>query len=200
MYEKPYHKFRDQSADQIEELFSNYIIDSLSYSKISTFCRNEKAFEMQYVYRINGKSSATTIAGTAYHEALKLYFECLAGNITLDIVALETRAFQVINETPANLWKLQKTCSTPSLPTFRTPRGGFLQASWYDSPLGLCRLAGIALPRDLMHDLPLSAGRCVPLDADLVQLAHSHAQLDDAQEFRKCCWLRLARTPLRQAS
>lgn len=112
MYEKPYHKFRDQSADQIEELFSNYIIDSLSYSKISTFCRNEKAFEMQYVYRINGKSSATTIAGTAYHEALKLYFECLAGNITLDIVALETRAFQVINETPANLWKLQKTSPT----------------------------------------------------------------------------------------
>lgn len=68
---------------------------------------------MQYVYCIKGKSSATTIAGTAYHEALKLYFECLAGNIVLDIAALEARAFQVINEVPANMWKLQKT--TPSV-------------------------------------------------------------------------------------
>lgn len=113
MYQKPYHKYRDQSADKIEELFSNYIIDSLSYSKISAFCRNEKAFEMQYVYCIKGKSSATTIAGTAYHEALKLYFECFAGNIVLDIAALEARAFQVIEEVPANMWKLQKT--TPSI-------------------------------------------------------------------------------------
>lgn len=112
MYQKPYHKFRDQSNEKIEELFSNYIIDSLSYSKINTFCRNEKAFEMQYVYRITGKNSANTIAGQAYHAALQLYFECFVNGIMLDIAALEARAFQVIEEVPANLWKLQKTSPT----------------------------------------------------------------------------------------
>ncbi|MBP9790840.1 MAG: PD-(D/E)XK nuclease family protein [Bacteroidia bacterium] len=111
-YTKPYHQYRDQSNERIEELFSNYIIDSLSYSKINTFCRNEKAFEMQYIYRVIGKSSASTIAGTAYHEALKLYFQCFNDGIVLDIAALEERAFQVISEVPANLWKLQKTSPT----------------------------------------------------------------------------------------
>jgi len=112
MYQKPYHKFRDQGRDQIEELLSNYIIDSLSYSKIMSFCRNEKEFEMRYVYCMPGKMSATTIAGQAYHAALQLYFECLKDGITLDIAALETRAFQVIEEVPANTWKLQKTTPT----------------------------------------------------------------------------------------
>lgn len=111
-YTKPYHKFRDQPHDRIEELFSNYLIDSLSYSKLISFCRNEKEFEMRYIYRITGKSSATTVAGQAYHAALQLYFECLNEGITLDIAALETRAFQVIEEVPANAWKLQKTTPT----------------------------------------------------------------------------------------
>jgi len=111
-YTKPYHKFRDQPNEKIEELFSNYLIDSLSYSKLMSFCRNEKDFEMRYIYRITGKSSATTVAGTAYHAALQLYFECLKDGIVLDIAALETRAFQIIEEVPANLWKLQKTTPT----------------------------------------------------------------------------------------
>ena len=111
-YTKPYHQYRDQSNDRIEELLSNYIIDSLSFSKINTFCRNEKAFEMQYVYRITGKNSANTIAGQAYHAALQLYFECFATGIILDIASLEARAFQVIEEVPANIWKLQKTTPT----------------------------------------------------------------------------------------
>lgn len=111
-YTKPYHKFRDQPSDRIEELFSNYLIDSLSYSKLMSFCRNEKEFEMRYVYCITGKSSATTIAGQAYHAALELYFECLKDGLSLDIAALQTRAFQVIEEVPANLWKLQKTSPT----------------------------------------------------------------------------------------
>jgi len=112
MYTKPYHKFRDQPPEQIEELFSNYLLNSWSYSKLMSFCRNEKEFEMRYIYCINGKSSATTIAGTAYHAALQLYFECLNDGITLDIAALQTRAFQVIEEVPANGWKLQKTSPT----------------------------------------------------------------------------------------
>lgn len=111
-YTKPYHKFRDQPNDRIEELFSNYLIDSLSYSKLMSFCRNEKDFEMRYIYCITGKSSATTVAGQAYHAALELYFKCLSDGLSLDIVPLETRAFQVIEEVPANVWKLQKTTPT----------------------------------------------------------------------------------------
>lgn len=111
-YNKPPHQYRDQSNERIEELFSNYIIDSLSYSKINAFCRNEKAFEMQYIYRITGKNSSNTVAGQAYHAALQLYFQCFSDGIILDIAALEERAFQVISEVPANLWKLQKTSPT----------------------------------------------------------------------------------------
>lgn len=111
-YTKPYHKFRDQPNDRIEELFSNYLIDSLSYSKLMSFCRNEKAFEMEYIYCIKGRMSATTVAGQAYHAALELYFTCLSDGISLDIAALETRAFQIIEEIPANRWKLQKTSPT----------------------------------------------------------------------------------------
>lgn len=105
-YTKPYHKFRDQPSDRIEELFSNYLIDSLSARKLMSFCRNEKEFEMRYIYCITGKSSSnTTIAGQAYHAALSFHFNYLKDGLSLDIAALETRAFQVIEEVPANQWK-----------------------------------------------------------------------------------------------
>ena len=106
------HIYANLPAEQMEELFSNFIIDSWSYSKVSTFARNEKVFEMQYIYRQRGKSSSTTIAGQAYHAALQSFFLAKREGSSLDLVGLEQIAFGFINETPANYWKLQKTTPT----------------------------------------------------------------------------------------
>lgn len=107
------HKYRYLPPDEMEELFSNYLMDSWSYSKVSTFARNEKVFEMQYIYNIKSKLSSVTVAGQAYHKALDLYFCSLQNSIDVDIVDLEHEAFVHIEEIPAGLWKIQKT--TPSI-------------------------------------------------------------------------------------
>ena len=107
-----HHKYRDQSPDQVEELLSNYLIDSWSYSRLSSFARNEKEFEMRYIYCIYPRVSSTTVAGTAYHAALQFYFNGLKNGMKYDIVDLEQIAFDVIESTPANEWKIQKTTPT----------------------------------------------------------------------------------------
>lgn len=109
---KQNHKYRDQPNDQVEELLSNYLIDSWSFSRLNTFARNEKEFEMRYIYCIYPRVSATTQAGTAYHAALQKYFNGLKNGIKYDIVDLEQTAFDVIESLPANEWKIQKTTPT----------------------------------------------------------------------------------------
>jgi hypothetical protein len=106
-------KYEQYDNDQLEEHFSNYLIDSFSYSKVSCFSRNEKAFEMSYIYNEKSKRSATTIAGNAYHEGLRKYFSALTEGEVLDIIEIEKAAFEYIEERPAFIWKIQKT--TPSV-------------------------------------------------------------------------------------
>lgn len=106
-----YSKF---TREQMEEHFSYYLLDSWSYSKVSCFARNEKAFEKEYIYCERGRRSASSIAGNAYHKALEFYFAQLcdshAGIPTL--IDLQQVAFDYIDEVPANDWKLQKTTPT----------------------------------------------------------------------------------------
>lgn len=104
--------YKSYSLDQLQELFSNFLISSWSYSKVNTFARNEKAFEMNYIYGLYNKNSATTIAGQAYHKALQLYFIGKKEGRAVDLVEMETVAQAVINETEANKWKLSKTMPT----------------------------------------------------------------------------------------
>ena len=99
-------------ADQLEELQSQFLVDSWSYSKVTTFARNEKAFEMQYIFNTKPKLSATTIAGQAYHEALQCYFGNKKGGNALTLADLETIAFQYIDDVRGNTWRLQKTTPT----------------------------------------------------------------------------------------
>lgn len=106
------HAYRDLDNDQLEELFSNYLVDSWSFSKISSFARNEKAFEMSYIYYCPYKSSATTVAGQAYHDALDFYFESLKDGIKKDIVDLQMIAFNHIEDVKLDSWKTQKTTPT----------------------------------------------------------------------------------------
>lgn len=99
--------------DEMNELQSRFLISGWSYSKVAGFARNEKAFEMSYIYGIHGKSSATTVAGQAYHESLKYYFDRLREDGEKpDAVTLEHIVFDFIEKTPANYWKLQKTTPT----------------------------------------------------------------------------------------
>lgn len=104
--------YKSYTPDQLQELFSNFLIDRWSYSKVSAFARNEKAFEMNYIYGLYNKSSATTISGQAYHEALKFYFVEKQEGRSADLVQLEAVAFAYINEVGADKWKLSKTMPT----------------------------------------------------------------------------------------
>ena len=105
-------EYRDWSQDQIDELLSNYLIDSWSFSRVNTFARNEKEFEMRYLYNVYGKRSATSIAGNAYHAALEWFFGQMARGEVADIVDLQMVATNLIEEVPAYQWKIQKTRPT----------------------------------------------------------------------------------------
>ena len=104
--------YKTYSNEQIENLFSQFLISSWSFSKISEFSRNEKAFEMSYIYGIRSKSSASTVAGQAYHHALDVFFTALKKGETLDLVELESLVYEYIDTVEANKWKLQKTTPT----------------------------------------------------------------------------------------
>ncbi len=106
------HKYRSLSPELREELNSNYLISSWSYSKVTTFARNQKAFEMNYVFGEYSKAGATTIAGQAYHEALKAYFTQRKEGKTLSIIELEQVAYAHIDTIKANQWKLQQKTPT----------------------------------------------------------------------------------------
>lgn len=104
--------YQSYGPDQMEEHLSQFLINSWSYSKVSSFARNEKAFEMNYIFGVYSKKSATTIAGNAYHHALEYFFTSFKDGAILDLVELEQSAFAYINEHQANQWKIQKTTPT----------------------------------------------------------------------------------------
>jgi hypothetical protein len=104
--------YKTYSADQLEELSSKFSINHWSYSGISTFARNPKAFEKEYVYREWPKRSSTTIAGQAYHEALRLFFDNLKRRVNTSIVEMQAAAYDHIDMVRPSDWKLQKTTSS----------------------------------------------------------------------------------------
>lgn len=106
------HKYGDMSKTKLENMLSNLLIDSWSYSKLSTFARNEKAFEMEYVYCQRQRRSASSVAGSAYHKALQFYFSEKQGGNRLDIASLQSMAYIEIDNVYPNQWKLQKTTPT----------------------------------------------------------------------------------------
>lgn len=104
--------YKSYTDEEKQNLFSQFLIDSWSYSKVTSFARNEKAFEMNYIFGVKPRSSATTIAGNAYHNALQLYFTKKKEGEAVDIVTLEASALEYIDAIPANAWKIQKTTPT----------------------------------------------------------------------------------------
>lgn len=106
------HYYKDLPPEQLEDLYNNFLIDSWSHSKVASFARNEKAFEMNYIFGIHSRKSSTTIAGEAYHEAMALYFKGLKESAPVDLVDMEAVAFDYITNVKPNRWKLQKTTPT----------------------------------------------------------------------------------------
>jgi len=103
--------YKTYTDEQLEKHFSGFLTDSWSYSRVSTFARNEKAFERSYLYNEKEKSSASTVAGQAYHHALDCYFKNY-NEARMDIVSLKQVAFDYIDARPADAWKIQKTTPT----------------------------------------------------------------------------------------
>ena len=94
-------------GDRLTEHFSQFLVDSWSYSAVATFARNEKEFERRYIYREPSRRSPSTVAGTAYHAALELYFNNLRDTgAETPLSELQQRAFAEIDKMPANQWKL----------------------------------------------------------------------------------------------
>lgn len=102
------------SPEQIENHLSQFLVNSWSYSAVGTFSRNQKAYEMQSVYGYRSKSSATTVAGNAYHSALQHYFIQFKEKAEKlpELVDLEIIAYNYIEEIDPRDWKLQKTTPT----------------------------------------------------------------------------------------
>lgn len=105
-------KYKKYSIERLEEHFSHYLVNSWSYSRVTSFARNEKAFEMTQIFGIYGKSSATTVSGNAYHDALKLYFQNKKDGVKTELIELEQKAFDYIENVKPNFWKLQKKTPT----------------------------------------------------------------------------------------
>lgn len=110
--------YKTYDTDQIEGLLSQFLVSSWSYSRVTTFARNEKAFEMSAIYNCDYRSSATTIAGQAYHEALQYYFLQMKAGKEAAAADMEIVAYNYIDEVPGNAWKLQKT--TPTIDECKT--------------------------------------------------------------------------------
>ena len=103
--------YNSYTQDQLEEHFSNFIIKSWSFSKLNQYVRNEKAFEMIYIYGYQNKSAASGVSGNAYH-LISDYWKAKQKGLTLSLPELQEIAFKYIEEVPANKWKLQKTTPT----------------------------------------------------------------------------------------
>lgn len=106
-------KYESYSREMLEEHLSNFLVGSWSYSAVSTFARNEKAFERTYIYCEEGRFAASSVAGNAYHEALAHFFLTIkTEGREPDLLELQQVAFEYIDGVDANKWQIQKTCPT----------------------------------------------------------------------------------------
>lgn len=111
------NKYCKYTPDEMENHLSGYLIDSWSYSKVSTFARNEKQFEKSFVYMEPDKRSITSIAGNAYHEALKVFFMGFnEGAKVPDLVELTQVAYDYIEtDVQPHMWKVTDKYPTVEL-------------------------------------------------------------------------------------
>lgn len=106
-------RYENLTGEELKQHLAKYLVESWSYSSVSQFARNEKAFERQYIYCEKETSGASAVAGSAYHAALELFFRNMMDHKPEpDIIALQQAAYEYIDTFPGNLWKLQKQTPT----------------------------------------------------------------------------------------
>ena len=106
------HKYANLTEEERKDFNRSFLMDTISYSKVAEFCRNEKAFEKSYIYKERFRKSASTVAGSAYHSALEFFFLELYNGNQVGVVELERIAFAYIDQVDCNSWKTQKTTPT----------------------------------------------------------------------------------------
>lgn len=109
---KPETVYSTYTPDQLDNHLSNFLVSRWSYSSVTTFARNEKLYEYQYIYNNKSRQSATTVAGQAYHHALEHFFKAKQVGEELSLPDLEILAYEYIDGIDANIWKIQKTTPT----------------------------------------------------------------------------------------
>jgi len=65
------------APEKLDAHLQNFLVEHLSVSAVSTFIRNEKAFEKYYVFKNYSDVglSAPKVIGTVYHKVLEMFFE-----------------------------------------------------------------------------------------------------------------------------
>lgn len=106
------HKYKVMGREEMDLVLSTFLIDSWSYSKVNTFSRNQIVFEMENIFGLYSKRSASSIAGNGYHSALDYFFGQYKEGVLVPLPDLESAAFEEIGAVPANRWKLSKTLPT----------------------------------------------------------------------------------------
>jgi S-DNA-T family DNA segregation ATPase FtsK/SpoIIIE len=104
--------YKSYGPEQVDQLLSNFLISSWSYSKVQTFSRHQCAFAMENIYGLKGKRSSSSIAGNGYHTALDYFFSQYKEGVLVELPQLEKAAYEEIGSVPANQWKLGKTTPT----------------------------------------------------------------------------------------
>lgn len=165
-------------GDSLEEHLSRFLIDSWSYTSVATFARNEKEFERRYVYREPSRRSASTVAGTAYHAALQLYFERLRDTgAEAPLADMQQAAYAAIDSTEANQWKLgKKTPTVEAAVEAATKTANALIDNFYKErgvyADSIARIVGVEVPAESWLtvngvDIPLPCRSQIDLVAEL---------------------------------
>ena len=92
------NKYEKMTPEELEAHLSNFLVGSWSYSAVTEFARNEKAFERSYIYCERDKDSASSVAGSAYHAALEAYFTAIKDKQPVpDVIAMQAVAYAQVN-------------------------------------------------------------------------------------------------------
>lgn len=106
--------YAEYSADKLEELSSNFLIEHWSISGAQQFAQNEKAFEKEKIYKVYRKNSGLAAhVGDIYHKTLVYFFQQYSQNgKKLNFDELAAFAHDEIDLIKPKKYKLGKTYQT----------------------------------------------------------------------------------------
>lgn len=110
------NKYAKLEGDRLNEHLSNYLIEYWSVSGLVTFMRNEKAFEMQYIFRERDEDRGlSALTGDIYHKVEMVYFRELEQSKMQNVMSYDDLlivAHREIEELKASAYYLGKAYKT----------------------------------------------------------------------------------------